>query len=549
METKTPPRVRRGCWNNICTLASGFVAALGLLVIIGWHLGLTTVVQIHSSLTPMQYNTALGFLTIGIAAALFSRGETRWSVWLSYACGLLGALTLFQYATGVSLGIDQLFMEHYVAVEIAHPGRMAANTALCFILTAVAIISAASNQKTTTVTAVSSCVCFSLSLSAIIGYVGGISAAYGWGDLSSMAIHTSLGFALLSMSLFAWSWRNERADIPQWLSSTSAVVGISTTVLIWQAIVFDVSFAISTTMLASGISATVLVVLIEAIFSLKAATESSKREILERQKVEMKLKSHTAELTRANGDLEQFAYVASHDLKSPLRAIDHLSRWIMEDVGDDLPEKSRLHLTQLQGRVSRMESLLDDLLSYARAGRTIDDIEAIDFNLLVPEIIQTIDVPKEFCVQIAENMPSLRGRKSALRQVLMNLICNAIKHHDRQDGCVTVQATKVGSNIEFIVKDDGPGIAAELHERAFTPFHTLRSRVKVKGSGLGLSIVRRLVENEGGSIELTSQVGAGSSFRVAWPIEAVLIGNEIVVDELLAGGQAASMMQTETQSA
>jgi PAS domain S-box-containing protein len=240
-------------------------------------------------------------------------------------------------------------------------------------------------------------------------------------------------------------------------------------------------------------------------------------DLRERKRVELDLRTQSEQLARANADLEQFAYVASHDLKSPLRAIDNLSKWIMEDVVHILPERSKKHLHQMRSRVVRMEHLLDDLLAYSRAGRTDDEVQYIECRQLVQEIIETLDVPEGFQIAIGDSMPSLHGCTSALRQVLMNLICNAIKHHDRNDGRVTVEATECESGIVFVIEDDGPGIAPEFHERAFKPFQTLQSRDAIEGTGLGLAIVKRLVENEGGSIQLTSQVGKGARFRITWP--------------------------------
>ena len=244
-------------------------------------------------------------------------------------------------------------------------------------------------------------------------------------------------------------------------------------------------------------------------------------DLQERKKVALELQRHATRLAQANEDLEQFAYAASHDMKSPLRAIDNLATWIAKDVGEDLPGNSAKHLEQLQGRVKRMEALLDDLLNYSRAGREAYDLELVDCHALIEEILATLNVPESFRIEVDADLPPFHARKAAIRQVLMNLVSNAIKHHDRCDGRVTVTAQDGDSCIEFIVADDGPGIPADLHERAFRPFQTLQSRDKVEGTGLGLSIVKRLVENEGGSIQLTSSADGGCRFRVTWTKQPV----------------------------
>ncbi|QDT00835.1 sensor histidine kinase [Adhaeretor mobilis] len=524
IQNKTMVGVQQRQWKHLFALISGFVAVLGMLVITSWHLGWTTVLQINPSLVPMQYNTALGFLLAGVATLLLAYGKKSWAVGLSYAFGLIGFLTLLEYVLGVSFGIDQFFMEHYITVETSHPGRMAPNTALCFVLTAISLVAAASMRQHSATTAVTSCVIFSLALAAIVGYAGGISEAYGWGHLTSMAIHTSGAFIVLSITLFTWSWTRQRQSIPPWLSSVGGIMGVATTLLIWQAIASSVSSVTSTTILLTGISATALLaVLIEALCRLRAANVHIELEIAERQEIEDMLQRQAEKLTRANEDLEQFAYIASHDLKSPLRAIDNLASWIAQDVGESLPPKSQEHLTLMRSRVGRMEALLGDLLDYARAGRDAGVAQAIDFGELVQDILETINVPAEFQVDFNPVMPTLRARKSALRQVMMNLISNAIKHHDRPDGRVTITATEVSPNdIEIIVRDDGPGISAEFHERAFKPFQTLQSRDEIEGTGMGLAIVKRLIQNEGGSIQLISPAGQGAQFRIRMPKEMPL---------------------------
>src|SRR5262249_4378870 len=154
-------------------------------------------------------------------------------------------------------------------------------------------------------------------------------------------------------------------------------------------------------------------------------------------------------------------------------------------------------------RITRMERLLDDLLTYSRVGRITHKPATIETGTLVREVIALLAPPPTFTVRV-ENLPALMTHKAPLEQVLLNLIGNAIKHHNRKDGLVEISAQDQGAFIEFSVHDDGPGIAPEFHEQVFQMFQTLRPRDEVEGSGMGLALVKKIVENQGGKTILES---------------------------------------------
>jgi PAS domain S-box-containing protein len=243
---------------------------------------------------------------------------------------------------------------------------------------------------------------------------------------------------------------------------------------------------------------------------LKSLTETLERRVEER----------TAELERSNRELDQFAYVASHDLKAPLRGIGQLATWISEDAEPVLPEKSKEHLAKLQGRIRRMNTLLDDLLAYSRAGRVRHAPEPVDITALVRDLVETLAPPAGFDIRIQPQMPTLRTERVALELVLRNLIGNAIKHHNQREGVVEITAQETDDWIEIAVRDNGPGIAPEYHGRIFEMFQTLQPRDRVEGSGMGLAIVKRTLEVRGGTITLESAVGVGTTFRFTWPKRA-----------------------------
>lgn len=231
------------------------------------------------------------------------------------------------------------------------------------------------------------------------------------------------------------------------------------------------------------------------------------------------LAAKNLELERSNRELDKFAYVASHDLKSPLRAIEHLAQWISQDAGHLLPDASQVHLTKLHGRVQRMKALLDDLLAYSRVGRLPQSYELVNLQQLLGDILILLNAPPTFHVTVVQPLPTIHTQRIPLETVLRNLISNAIKHHNRPDGQVQIAVHEQGEWLEFVIRDDGPGIDPQFFERIFEIFQTLKPRDHVEGSGMGLAIVKKTLDLVGGTITVESDVGAGTTFRFTWPTQ------------------------------
>lgn len=224
-------------------------------------------------------------------------------------------------------------------------------------------------------------------------------------------------------------------------------------------------------------------------------------------------------LLQANADLDEFTYVASHDLKSPVRGIGSLLEWIEEDLGDDIADEVKHNLDRARIRVERMQQLIDDLLSYARAGRAQDVFDHVDLRALIDEIIETLDVPATFSVSADLLDQAVFTSKTPLATVLRNLVSNAVKHHDRQHGEVRIRQFRRGAFLVFEVSDDGPGIPSAAHARICKLFQTLSHDSKGPRSGVGLAVCKRLIQASGGVLEIDScEQQRGSVFRFTWPL-------------------------------
>jgi hypothetical protein len=233
--------------------------------------------------------------------------------------------------------------------------------------------------------------------------------------------------------------------------------------------------------------------------------------------LEQRVALRTAEAERHVQELEQFAYVTSHDLKAPLRGIANLSAWLEEDLQDKLTEPTREQLELLRDRVQRMNALIEGLLEYSRIGKAAHSIAGVDTGELLTEVIDSLSPPDGFTVDVAADMPTLHTDRLHLNQVFSNLIGNSIKHVNNEQGHVWIKVRDRGEYYEFTVSDDGPGIATEYHDKVFMMFQTLGVNDYGSNTGIGLALVKKIVQEHGGSITLESEEGSGATFRFTWP--------------------------------
>ncbi len=227
----------------ISIVLASLTAVLGCIVLIGWYSHNETLIQVLPAFVPMQYNTALGFLLCGVALLALPLTGGRLSNWLGIIVSLIGILSLFEYIFGVNIGLDQLFMEHYITVETPYPGRMAANTAFCFTLSGIAMFFLAHpKHKKVSIPAsgIMSSIIAALGAVAFFGYLSDVETAYGWGNLSNMAVHTAIGFIMLGTSFFLFAWRKAVEHgkvVPQWFPIPVGIGACTIALALWQALI------------------------------------------------------------------------------------------------------------------------------------------------------------------------------------------------------------------------------------------------------------------------------------------------------------------------
>ena len=218
-----------------------------------------------------------------------------------------------------------------------------------------------------------------------------------------------------------------------------------------------------------------------------------------------------------NDELKDFAHIVSHDLKAPLRAISSLSQWIVQDYGDKLDDDGKAQFDLLSGRVKKMENLIDGILQYSRASNENGEKEDVDLNLVVGEVIDMLSPPDHIKVEIQKDLPVMLLARTRIQQVFQNIISNAIKYNDKEEGLVAVKCLKENDEYVFSIADNGPGIEQRYFDKVFQIFQTLGVKESYESTGIGLTIVKKTIELHGGKIWLESEIGKGTTFYFSLP--------------------------------
>ncbi|MFY9309053.1 MAG: ATP-binding protein [Bacteroidia bacterium] len=250
------------------------------------------------------------------------------------------------------------------------------------------------------------------------------------------------------------------------------------------------------------------------------AISDNKQDELQKLSESLNLMSKTLDknfrdLTFKNKELDQFAYIVSHDLKAPLRGIINITKWMEEDHHKDMTPEIQKHIDLIKGRALRLESMINGLLEYARIGRTNMALETVNVKNMLSDLVEVL-VPKKFDVEIGE-MPVFTTERLRLEQVFSNLITNAVKYSDKEKGNIQILCIELESYYQFEVRDNGAGIQSEYYDKIFMIFQTLRERDAFESTGVGLAIVKKIIDDQKATIKVESEFGKGTTFTFTWP--------------------------------
>ncbi len=531
--------------------ASGFSALLGAVVLLGWYTENTNLIQINPAFVPMQYNTALGFLVCGAGLGLLVSRHERIAIVLGATALVIGGGTLLEYIFGLDLGLDQLFMEHYIQVETSHPGRMAPNTAMCFTLSGLTLIYAGYfylARSTGAVVGILGAIIASLGCVAFAGYLLNLDTAYGWGNLTRMAIHTAAGFIVIGLGFIAASWALEKrysSYLPRVFPVIVGIAGATVTLAFWQALIAyhaGISrmlgadypdLADESVLIFGGLltAATVLAThLAQTARKRMLAETAAKKELqIHQENLERLVGERTRELAsaklvaeEANQAKSEFLANMSHEIRTPMNAIIGMNSLCLKT---DLNTKQRDYLEKVSQAADALLHIINDVLDFSKieAGRL--EIERVDFN--VEDVLDGLrnviglkaqEKGLELLFDVDPNVPTaLVGDPLRIGQVLGNLGTNAVKFTEQGEVVVTVARLEDSDDrvkLSFSVRDTGIGLTDEQQASLFQPFAQADSSTtrKYGGSGLGLAICKDLVERMGGRIWLESERGVGSTF-------------------------------------
>jgi signal transduction histidine kinase len=248
------------------------------------------------------------------------------------------------------------------------------------------------------------------------------------------------------------------------------------------------------------------------IINLAQFIKKQSKEIL---KINKQREELLANLEYKNEELNNYAHIVSHDLKSPLRSIDSLINWILADTENTINEESKLLFDLILKNLEKMDAMINGILNYSTIDKDKTESYDVDLNLLINDLIESLIVPSHITIEIKEPLPIVKADKYRLHQLFQNLIQNAINNIDKKNGKITIGFSDSKTNNQLYVQDNGKGIPKKFHKKIFEIFQSLDQ--DKNSTGIGLSIVKRIIDFYHGTIWLESEIDVGTTFYFTIP--------------------------------
>jgi len=539
-------------------ITAGLSTVLGIVVLFGWYAHNSTLIQVLPSFVPMQYNTAAGFFISGLGGLFIAFKYKKLAIFCGGLVAAIGVLTLIEYIFGVNLHIDQLMMEHYVTVKSSHPGRMAPNTALCFSLTGLAILFLSeiiqTKRQALTIGILGTLV-IALGVVAFTGYLSNVEKAYGWGNLTRMAVHTALGFVTLGIGILAYAWHKgiieEQRNIPYWLVYPTGIGMVTISLALWQALQAQLGFgALPLVVLGAGLLTSALFVLIVKLAqmlwdhtkTIENVNRDLEQEVIERKQTAIELKRAKEVAEVANKAKSAFLANMSHELRTPLNGILGYTQILQRDKELKPHQLEGINVIHKSGEY--LLTLINDVLDLSKIEADRIELSPSDFHLgdFLQNIVDMFQMRVKqknisFIYEKLSHLPSgVHADEKRLRQVIINLLGNAVKFTDT--GGISFKVGYHNDKIRFQVEDTGIGIASEELDNIFQPFRQAGTQMtRAEGTGLGLSITKKLVDMMGGELNVESTEGKGSIFWMALDLPEIpnFISPDSVEEPIIIG--------------
>jgi signal transduction histidine kinase len=333
-------------------------------------------------------------------------------------------------------------------------------------------------------------------------------------------INSSLQMKFREFSNYEYDLRAQRKEIlTRSIEETRAISFFLTTfsIVIGMAIALFLAYRISTRILRMVKMADTIAEGNYEVYTKDTAKDELSKLAQALNRMARTLSENITLLKRKNEELDQYAHIVSHDMKAPLRGIDNIITWIEEDHTQELSPKIKEYIRLIKGRLVRAENLIQGILSYARVGREMPVREETDLNELLQEVKENFILRPGLTLELQPGLPAIFTERLPLQQVLSNLVSNAIKYHDKPVGRVSVNFANRSGYYEFFVEDNGPGISKHYHDKIFVIFQTLQERDSFESTGVGLAIVKKILDDRKQNIRVTSETGKGSVFSFTWP--------------------------------